>query len=109
MVSVLDDLCAHRGARLSAGTVDGECLRCPYHSWAYADDGRCTHIPQLAADRVIPRDARVESFRTSEHGGLIWTCLVDPFDRLAIAYRRRLREIGFELPGVAVRSDAATG
>ena len=220
---MLDDLCAYRGARLIAGTVDGECLRCPYHSCAYADDGRCTHIPQLAADRVIPRDARVESFRTSEHGGLIWTCLVDeaselrprptwpvaeagthwlhvvgtrfeyrlelpftvalggasgpgtvmcvgaspmsvqtmklfwlcafplgvevdagayealesriwlpdraavegqrperlpldlleevhlPFDRLAIAYRRRLREIGFALPGGAVMSDAATG
>jgi phenylpropionate dioxygenase-like ring-hydroxylating dioxygenase large terminal subunit len=77
VVSVLDDLCAHRGARLSAGTVDRECLRCPYHSWAYADDGRCTHIPQLEADRSIPRDARVDAFRTSEHGGLIWTCLVD--------------------------------
>ena len=32
-----------------------------------------------------------------------------PFDRLAIAYRRRLREIGFAMPGGAVRSDAAAG
>jgi phenylpropionate dioxygenase-like ring-hydroxylating dioxygenase large terminal subunit len=82
VVSVLDDLCAHRGARLSAGTVDRHCLRCPYHAWAYADDGRCTDIPQLPPDRAIPRDARVAAFRTSEHGGLVWTCLADERDEL---------------------------
>ena len=58
VVSVLDDLCAHRGARLSAGTVDADCLRCPYHSWSYADDGRCVEIPQLAPEHAMPRDAR---------------------------------------------------
>jgi phenylpropionate dioxygenase-like ring-hydroxylating dioxygenase large terminal subunit len=76
-VSVLDDLCAHRGARLSAGAVDRECLRCPYHSWSYAADGQCVDIPQLAPEHAIPGHARVEAFRVSEHAGLIWTCLVD--------------------------------
>jgi phenylpropionate dioxygenase-like ring-hydroxylating dioxygenase large terminal subunit len=76
-VSVVDDLCAHRGARISAGTVDGPCVRCPYHSWAYTGDGRCVEIPQLAAGHAIPGAARVESFRVSEHAGLVWTCLVD--------------------------------
>jgi hypothetical protein len=37
-----------------------------------------------------------------------------PFDRLAVAYRRRLREIGFAVPGGlssgrGVSSDAASG
>jgi phenylpropionate dioxygenase-like ring-hydroxylating dioxygenase large terminal subunit len=76
-ISVLDDLCAHRGARLSSGTVDDSCVRCPYHSWAYAGDGRCVDIPQLPADLPVPSPARVASFRVSEHAGLVWTCLVD--------------------------------
>jgi len=81
-VGVLDDLCAHRGARLSAGSVDVDCLRCPYHSWSYARDGQCTEIPQLAPDHAIPAQARAESFSVSEHAGLIWTCLVDEPRRL---------------------------
>jgi vanillate O-demethylase monooxygenase subunit len=81
-VSVLDDLCAHRGARLSAGAVDSDCLRCPYHAWAYRGDGKCVDIPQLAADHAIPALARVASFRASEHAGLIWTALVDESDEL---------------------------
>jgi vanillate O-demethylase monooxygenase subunit len=76
-VGVLDDLCAHRGARLSAGSVDDACLRCPYHAWSYDRNGRCTDIPQLAPEHPIPGHARAEAFRTSEHAGLIWTCLVD--------------------------------
>jgi phenylpropionate dioxygenase-like ring-hydroxylating dioxygenase large terminal subunit len=76
-VAVLDDLCAHRGARLSAGAVDDECVRCPYHAWSYAGDGHCVEIPQLPADHAVPRNARVDAFRVSEHAGLIWTCLVD--------------------------------
>ena len=76
-VSVLDDLCTHRGARLSAGTVDDTCLRCPYHAWSYSAHGQCVDIPQLPADQSIPRQARVDAFRASEHAGLIWTCLVD--------------------------------
>jgi vanillate O-demethylase monooxygenase subunit len=74
-VSLLDDLCVHRGVRLSLGVVtDGGCLRCPYHSWEYAADGRCTRIPQLADDR-IPARAAVSTHRVEEHSGLVWACL----------------------------------
>jgi len=27
--------CAHRGTQLSAGWVEGDCLRCFYHGWKY--------------------------------------------------------------------------
>jgi phenylpropionate dioxygenase-like ring-hydroxylating dioxygenase large terminal subunit len=75
-LSLLDDLCSHRGVRLSQGTVTGEgCLRCPYHAWEYDGSGRCTRIPQLAHDR-IPARANVAGYRTSEHAGLVWACLV---------------------------------
>ncbi len=43
--AVLDARCSHMAADLSRGTVDGGCLRCPLHGWAYAADGRCTGVP----------------------------------------------------------------
>lgn len=74
------DLCRHFQAQLSLGTIEavagyGACLRCPYHGWAYAADGRCVDIPQLAAGRAIPREAQVPSYLVQEHAGLIWVCL----------------------------------
>ena len=30
--------CAHRGTQLSAGWVEGDCIRCFYHGWKY--DGK---------------------------------------------------------------------
>jgi phenylpropionate dioxygenase-like ring-hydroxylating dioxygenase large terminal subunit len=75
-LSLLDDLCSHRGVRLSQGTVtDAGCLRCPYHAWEYDSAGRCTRIPQLPHER-IPARAGVPGYRTTEHAGLVWACLV---------------------------------
>ena len=67
---VLDAYCAHLGAHLGVGgVVDGERIRCPFHSWAYGTDGLCTEIPY--ADR-IPRGARVRAWSTLERSGLIF-------------------------------------
>jgi phenylpropionate dioxygenase-like ring-hydroxylating dioxygenase large terminal subunit len=75
-LSLLDDLCAHRGVRLSQGDVTAAgCLRCPYHGWEYDAAGACVRIPQLASDH-IPATARVGGYRTAEHAGLVWACLV---------------------------------
>ena len=77
-VGVVDDLCAHRGTRLSQGTVTDEgCIRCPYHAWEYDRGGQCVRIPQLAS-ATIPATARVPSYQVDEHAGLIWACLVGP-------------------------------
>lgn len=76
----MQDLCRHFQAQLSLGTVEevgehGACLRCPYHGWAYAADGRCVDIPQLAPGRSIPSQARVPSYAVREYAGLIWVSL----------------------------------
>jgi Phenylpropionate dioxygenase and related ring-hydroxylating dioxygenases, large terminal subunit len=40
------DLCIHRGVKLSLGRVENGCqLRCPYHGRTYDEDGRCLHMP----------------------------------------------------------------
>jgi phenylpropionate dioxygenase-like ring-hydroxylating dioxygenase large terminal subunit len=78
-VAVADNVCAHRGTMLSAGTVtaDGS-VKCPYHGWEYGLDGACRRIPQRAADVPVPSKARVASYPVVEYAGLVWTCLADP-------------------------------
>ena len=52
------NVCRHRGARLCD---EGEtrlkgAIKCPYHAWSYAHDGRLIGTPNVAADEV-DRDA----------------------------------------------------
>lgn len=71
------DLCVHRGAKLSLGTVKKDCLVCPYHAWEYDGDGRCIHIP-AQPDRVPPLRARANVFQATERYGLVWVCVGEP-------------------------------
>jgi phenylpropionate dioxygenase-like ring-hydroxylating dioxygenase large terminal subunit len=75
------DLCIHRGAKLSLGTVrsmvQGDCLICPYHAWQYDGSGKCVHIP-AQPDRTPPVKARANVFRVQERYGLIWVCIGEP-------------------------------
>ena len=71
------DLCVHRGTRLSLGRVDGGTLQCPYHGWVYGADGQCVRIPALP-DAPPPRKARVKTYRAVERYGLVWVSLGEP-------------------------------
>ncbi len=68
-ISVLDAHCPHQGASLGVGgSVVGDCIRCPFHSWSFNGDGELASIPGL--DR-IPR-ARIKSYPVREHYGMLW-------------------------------------
>ncbi|HMN26866.1 MAG TPA: aromatic ring-hydroxylating dioxygenase subunit alpha [Caldilineaceae bacterium] len=71
------DLCLHRGTRLSLGKVAGDCLVCPYHGWHYDHTGRCVHIP-AHPDQTPPAKARSKVFPVRERYGLVWVCLGEP-------------------------------
>ena len=71
------DLCVHRGTRLSLGKVKGETLQCPYHGWVYNTAGRCIHIPALPELKPPPR-ACVKTYQVRERYGLIWVALGEP-------------------------------
>ena len=73
-----DDLCIHRGMRLSLGKVcDDEHLQCPYHGWKYDGTGHCVSIP-AHPDVKIPVKARARAiYQVREHAGLIWVNLSD--------------------------------
>jgi phenylpropionate dioxygenase-like ring-hydroxylating dioxygenase large terminal subunit len=71
------DLCIHRGARLSLGRITDSTLRCPYHGWVYGSSGRCVHIP-AHPEQTPPAKAVVRSYHARERYGLIWVCLGEP-------------------------------
>lgn len=67
---VLDAHCLHMGAHLGHGgaVVDGE-IRCPFHGWRFADDGRCT----AASGTRRPGDCKpLQRWTTQELHGRIW-------------------------------------
>ncbi len=75
-ISVLSDLCVHRGGALSQGRVQGEHLACPYHGWQYRADGSCAAIP-AQPDRPVPPKARVDAYPVTERFGIVWAFLGD--------------------------------
>lgn len=72
------DRCCHRTAKLSLGSVDNGCIRCPYHGWEFDAVGQCVKVPQLAQGKAIPATYKVEAFRCQARYGYVWVCLADP-------------------------------
>ncbi len=69
------DLCIHRGVKLSLGAViDGCALRCAYHGWTYDEAGRCVQMPAHPSMKP-PARARVKTYACAERAGLVWVSL----------------------------------
>jgi 5,5'-dehydrodivanillate O-demethylase len=75
--------CAHRGTQLSAGWVEGDCLRCFYHGWKYDSSGQC--VEQPGEDASFKSKIKIRSYPTEEYLGLIFIYLgegaLPPFPR----------------------------
>jgi phenylpropionate dioxygenase-like ring-hydroxylating dioxygenase large terminal subunit len=67
--AVLDARCSHFGADLGRGCVRGEAIRCAFHQWEYAADGRCVHIPRAAR---IPPTAGQASYPVVERHSFLF-------------------------------------
>ncbi|HUH83338.1 MAG TPA: Rieske (2Fe-2S) protein [Stellaceae bacterium] len=61
--------CPHLGADLSLGQMVDRRVRCPFHHWSFAADGRCAHVP--TGDK-IPPGAVIATYPSAEAWGLIW-------------------------------------
>ncbi|MFI5429786.1 Rieske 2Fe-2S domain-containing protein [Aeromicrobium sp. UC242_57] len=75
-VVAMSDLCVHRGAALSGGTIKDDCIVCPYHGWEYSPDGAVQKVP-AQPDKAIPRKARIDSYPTQEKYMFIWVYMGD--------------------------------
>ncbi|MEH2367682.1 aromatic ring-hydroxylating dioxygenase subunit alpha [Nostoc sp.] len=75
---VMDDVCPHKLARLSMGSIteDGN-LMCRHHGWCFDGEGKCTKIPMLAGSQaeVTACDSfrsRVTTYPTQVNQELLW-------------------------------------
>lgn len=71
------DLCLHRGSKLSLGHVESHGLVCAYHGWTYDTNGVCIRIPAHPS-QPPPSKAQVRKFEAIEKYGLIWICIGSP-------------------------------
>jgi 5,5'-dehydrodivanillate O-demethylase len=67
------DRCPHRGTQLSAGWVEGDCLRCFYHGWKFSGDGEC--VEQPAEKDSFKDKIRIDSYPVREYLGMVFVYL----------------------------------
>jgi glycine betaine catabolism A len=70
------NFCRHRGSRLlcGEGVVRGS-IRCPYHGWAYALDGRLVASPFVPDDVVPAQSRRLHNVAVDEWAGFLFVHL----------------------------------
>jgi phthalate 4,5-dioxygenase len=73
-IGLLDEGCCHRGASLLLGRVEGCGIRCIYHGWKFAADGKVLETPNVPDGKFKDR-IRAKAHPVREAGGLIWTYL----------------------------------
>jgi phenylpropionate dioxygenase-like ring-hydroxylating dioxygenase large terminal subunit len=76
-VMAWQDLCIHRGARLSLGKVENGTLECAYHGWTYDTAGQCVKIPAHPS-QLPPAKAQVKRYTAVERYGWIWVTFGQP-------------------------------
>jgi len=101
----LVNACLHRGTRLleGYGRVRAEGIRCPYHGWGYALDGRLCDVVDRHEFPDLPADLRLGAVRVDTWGGFVFVNLdpdaepllrfLDPLPELLAPYR--LHEMRF--------------
>ena len=71
----LEDRCAHRAYPLSAGTVQGDTIRCGLCGFVYDAGGQCIGVPTQAR---VPLGAFVDAYPVRESDGLVWAWFGEP-------------------------------
>ena len=75
---LFQDLCPHRGARLSLGHIHGNVLQCWYHGIQLDTQGKCRLIPTEGENSPRSKQLSVRSYPTEEKAGLIWSYIGEP-------------------------------
>ena len=70
-LAAVEDRCAHRHVKLSAGRVEGCRITCRYHGWSYDVEGRLVTVPHELFGHGFPA-ARLRSYPVRVRYGLIW-------------------------------------
>ena len=73
-IIALEDRCCHRGAPLSVGRREGDCVRCMYHGLKFDSTGQCVEAP---GQTRIPIQAKVKTFPVVQSHRWIWIWMGD--------------------------------
>lgn len=68
-VVAMEDCCPHRLLPLSKGFVQDDRLVCGYHGLAFADGGRCVHMPSQG---TINPNAHIRHYPVAERHRFVW-------------------------------------
>ena len=77
-VGCLELHCPHRGTSLEYGRVEEDGLRCCYHGWKFAADGKCVDMPCETPKFREKMDVWQPGYPTHEFGGLIFVYMGPP-------------------------------
>lgn len=77
-VTVMSDLCPHRGAALSAGKLTRDCIQCPFHGFEFDASGACTLVPASGKNAAPPQALRVKTHPTREAHEIIYIWWGEP-------------------------------
>jgi phthalate 4,5-dioxygenase oxygenase subunit len=72
-VGLIGAYCPHRLAPLYFGRVENDGLRCAYHGWKYAPNGKCLEMPNVPPSQQFTGEVQHAGYPCVEQGGIIWT------------------------------------
>lgn len=84
--TALRDRCMHRAYRLSQGSAENGCIRCPYHGWLYDAAGQVVEVPAEGPDARTVQSRKTVCYDATERDGYVYVRLnnapereVEPF------------------------------
>lgn len=69
LVTLQEDMCPHRSAKLSLGQLHNGCIQCPFHGFEFDTTGSCTHVPETGRSA---NNLKVQTYSVIEQNGFIW-------------------------------------
>ena len=72
---LLDRDCPHRGADLAFARHEGDGIRCPFHGWKFAADGRCLETPAEPMGSTLCQRVRQRSYPLKLQSGVLFAYL----------------------------------
>jgi len=72
-VSLIQNLCPHRGASLFFARNEKEGIRCVYHGWKFDHTGQCVDMPNEPPDSNFKARIKAVSYPCVERAGVVWT------------------------------------
>ena len=80
-LNAFHNVCMHRGSELCTGKTEkmrGRLITCPYHAWAYGDDGRLVSTAfATPTEDFDKRDHGLKPVHLQEWNGFVFVCLAE--------------------------------